>query len=348
MLKNAVAAKDIAQLVGGIIEGNPDVLINKPAKIEEADGNSITFLSNPKYEKYVYQSDAGAILVSNEFVPTSPIAATLIRVNDVYATVAFLLDFFGKITSPTSNSSISKVCSIAESAKIGENCSIGDFTVVSQNAMIGDDSKISPQVFIGQNVIIGKNCVIQAGVKIYHDCVIGDNCILHANIVIGSDGFGFAPQADGTYKKVAQIGNVVIGNDVEIGANTTIDRATMGSTLISNGVKLDNLIQIAHNVEIGENTVIASQTGVAGSTKIGKNCMIGGQVGFAGHIQIADGTKIQAQSGIASTIKEPNTALFGSPAIAYSDFIRSFTVFKKLPDLSKRLDKLEKLFSNKY
>jgi UDP-3-O-[3-hydroxymyristoyl] glucosamine N-acyltransferase len=285
------------------------------------------------------------LLVSHDFVPANPISSTLIRVSDVYASVAVLLDTFGKENEK--EGVISKNAFIHETAEIGENCNIEHFTVVEEHVKIGKNTFIHSNVTIQANVKIGKNCIIHPGVRIYKDCEIGDDCIIHSNVIIGADGFGFAPNENGTFKKVKQLGNVLIEDNVEIGANTTIDRATMGSTIIRSGVKLDNLIMIAHNVEIGKNTVIAAQTGIAGSTKIGENCMIGGQVGIVGHIQIANNTKIQAQSGVSSSVKVEGTALYGSPALPYGDFLKSYVLFKKLPDIQQKIKKLEEALKDK-
>lgn len=338
-----ITARELCALLNGKLEGNPDVVVSGPSKIEEGQPGTLTFLANPKYEHFVYTTKASILLAGEDFTPTQPISATIIRVENVYACVALLLDKFG--SEITQQTGISKQAFVDSSAEIGEGTSIGHFTVVDKQAKIGKNCTIYPQVFIGKDVTIGDNVTLHSGVKIYHKCQLGNNIVLHSNVVIGADGFGFAPQEDGTYKKVAQIGNVLIEDNVEIGSNTTVDRATMGSTYIRRGVKLDNLIMIAHNVEIGENTVIAAQTGIAGSTKIGKNCMIGGQVGIVGHIQIADRTKIQAQSGISRTIKDPDTAWYGSPAIDYGDFLKAQVVFKKLPELQKKINELEKLVS---
>lgn len=338
-----ITARELCALLNGKLEGNPDVVVSGPSKIEEGQPGTLTFLANPKYEHFVYTTKASILLAGEDFTPTQPISATIIRVENVYACVALLLDKFG--SEITQQTGISKQAFVDSSAEIGEGTSIGHFTVVDKQAKIGKNCTIYPQVFIGEDVTIGDNVTLHSGVKIYHKCQLGNNIVLHSNVVIGADGFGFAPQEDGTYKKVAQIGNVLIEDNVEIGSNTTVDRATMGSTYIRRGVKLDNLIMIAHNVEIGENTVIAAQTGIAGSTRIGKNCMIGGQVGIVGHIQIADRTKIQAQSGISRTIKDPDTAWYGSPAIDYGDFLKAQVVFKKLPDLQKKINELEKLVS---
>ena len=335
-----LSAKDLAQLLGGTTEGNPDVVVSAASKIEEGKAGTICFLANPKYEHYAYTTKASILLVSNEFEPTQAISATLIRVKDVYASVAFLLEKFAKQTAQ--NIGLSEKASLHTSALVGQDTSIGDFTVVEKGAKIGANCRISPQVYIGEDVQIGNQVTLYPGVRIYHDCVIGDNCILHANVVIGADGFGFAPQEDGSYKKVAQIGNVIIENNVEIGSNSTIDRATMGSTIIRAGAKLDNLIMVAHNVEIGQNTAIAAQAGIAGSTKVGNNVLIGGQVGIVGHINIPNGTKIQAQSGVTKTVRKENQALYGSPAIAYNNYLRSFAAFKNLPDLVQKVRDLEK------
>ncbi|MEO0339884.1 MAG: UDP-3-O-(3-hydroxymyristoyl)glucosamine N-acyltransferase [Bacteroidota bacterium] len=338
--------KDIANLVGGIVDGDPQIKINRPSRIDEAGGSgSISFYGNPKYEPFVYTTEASALLVPKSFEPKTPIQATLIKVEDVYAAIAILLESFGQKASQPAT--VSDKATIHPSAKIGESVSVGAFSSVGAKTTIGDQSILHDQVFIGDNVTIGKNVTLYPGVKVMADCIIGDHCTLHANVVVGSDGFGFAPQKDGSFKKIPQLGNVVIEDQVEIGSNCTIDRGSIGATLIKRGVKLDNLIQIAHNVEIGENTVIAAQTGIAGSTKIGKNCLIGGQVGFVGHIQIADGTRIQAQSGIMSSVTQPNTALFGSPAIAYRDYLKAYAIFKRLPLLNQKLKQLERLISKK-
>jgi UDP-3-O-[3-hydroxymyristoyl] glucosamine N-acyltransferase len=340
-----LSAIELAKILKGEVEGNPDVKVDRPSKIEEGGVGTISFLGNMKYEEYAYTTTASILLVSKDFTPSRPIRATLIRVPDVYAAVAFLLEQFGQ--QPDRQGGISERASIHDSAQLGEGVSIGAFTSVQSGAFIGDEATIMDQVYIGKDVKLGSNVLIYPGVRILDRCEIGDNSIIHANVVIGSDGFGFAPRQDGSYKKVNHVGNVVLEQDVEIGANTTIDRATMGSTIVRQGVKLDNLVQVGHNVEIGAHTVIAAQTGIAGSTKIGKYCRIGGQVGFVGHVQIADGTQIQAQSGVAGPVREPNQALFGSPAIGYKDFIRSYAVFKKLPALYRKISQLERKLLNK-
>ena len=335
-----LTAQALADLLDGIVDGNPNVLVDRPSKIEEGEPGSISFLGNLKYEEYAYTTKASILLVSKDFSPREAIQPTLVRVDNVYEAIQQLLQHFGQTSSKPAQ--VSGQASIHESAQVGEGVSIGAFTVLQSGVKVGAGSQIHEQVFLGENVEVGKDVILYPGVKLYANTKIGDRVIIHANAVVGSDGFGFVPQADGHYEKIAHVGNVVIEADVEIGANTTIDRGTMGSTLIKRGVKLDNLIQIGHNVMIDEDTVIAAQTGVAGSTKIGKNCRIGGQVGFVGHVTIADGTQIQAQSGIAGPIKEPGTALFGSPAIPYRDYIRSYAVFKKLPELYKRFSLLER------
>jgi len=335
-----ISAKELSQLLNGTIEGDPNVLVSQPSKIEEATKDSICFFANPKYEHYVYSTEASIILVSNDFKPSEPVKATMIRVEDVYKSVSFLLENFAQKNN--GKAEVSAQASVHTSAKLGENVSIGPFVVIEEGVEIGDNCSIQAQVFIGKNAKLGNDILVEPGAKIYHECVIGNHCILHANVVIGSDGFGFAPEEDGTFKKIAQIGNVVLESHVEVGSNTTIDRATMGSTIIRQGVKLDNLIMIAHNVEIGKNTVIAAQSGVAGSTKIGESCMIGGQVGFVGHITVADGVKVQAGTGVSRSVKEEGSTIYGYPHLPYFDYLRSYNIFKKLPQLAKDVDMLKK------
>lgn len=336
-----ITAHEIAHILNGTLEGNSAVTVSQPSKIEEGGKGTLTFLANPKYEHYAYSTEVSILLVNDDFKASQPVLAeAIIRVKDVYAAVAKLLQLFEN--QLVDKKEISSQAFVDASAKIGQNVSIGTFAVVEKDAKIGADSVIFPQVFIGKNARIGKNVILYPGVKIHHNCVIGDNCILHSNVVIGGDGFGFAPEKDGSYTKIPQIGNVIIENDVEIGANTTIDRATMGSTVIKQGTKIDNLVMIAHNVEIGQNTVIAAQAGFAGSGKIGDNCRIGGQAGFVGHIKVANGAQVQAQSGVASPIKKENTAVYGSPALDYKNYLKSYAVFKQLPDLVKRINELEK------
>ncbi len=336
-----ITVRELASFLGGKIEGDPDVQLTKPSKIEEGEPGSITFLSNPRYEHYIYTTNASAVLVNNSFKPSAAVNATLIRVPDVYGAIGQLLQAFDG-NSEEAERKVSDKAHVAESAKIGDNTAVGEGVVISEGAEIGENCIISAQVFVGANAKIGENTVLKPGVKIMKGCELGKNCIIHSNTVVGADGFGFNPDKEGNYQKIPQIGNVVIGDDVEIGANSVIDRATMGSTVIERGVKMDNLIQVAHNVVIGENTVLAAQVGIAGSSKIGKNCMIGGQVGIAGHISIPDRTNIAAQSGLNSAPKESGQNLFGSPAIPYKDFLKSYIGFKKLPELMKKMDALEK------
>lgn len=333
-------ANQIAGLLNGIIEGDPEVSVHKLAKIESGEPGALSFLANPVYTPYIYTTSASIVIVNKSFVPEQTVKSTMIRVDNAYEAFAKLLEMYNQIKM--NQSGISTQAAISKSASLGEDLYIGEFAVIGEKATIGDRVKIFPQVFVGNNVIIGNDTILYPGVKIYSDCAIGNSCVLHAGVVIGGDGFGFAPQEDQNYRKVAQIGNVIIEDHVEIGSNTTIDRATLGSTIIRKGVKLDNLIQIAHNVEIGENTVIAAQTGISGSTRVGRNCMIGGQVGIAGHITIADNVKIGAQSGISSGIKQPGTIVIGSPAIEASNFRRSVVHFKNLSSLFDDIQKLKK------
>jgi UDP-3-O-[3-hydroxymyristoyl] glucosamine N-acyltransferase len=336
------SALQIASMLNGIVEGDNEVAVSGLSKIEEGTPGTLTFLANPKYTSFIYQTKASIAIVSKDFVAeeTLPNTLTIIRVDDAYASFAKLLEAYNQLTKPKPSIHASAV--IADSATIGKDVYIGAFVYIGENTQIGDGAAIHAGTIIGDKVSVGNNSTINAGVKIYADCQIGNHCTLHAGVVIGGDGFGFAPNSENNYAKVPQIGNVIIEDHVEVGANSTIDRATLGSTIIRKGVKIDNLIQIAHNVEIGENTVIAAQTGIAGSTKIGKNCMIGGQVGIVGHITIADGTKIAAQSGVGSDIKEPNTIIQGSPAFSIMDYKKSYVGFRKLPDLMRRIEDLEK------
>ena len=336
-----IAASEIAELLGGKLEGDPAALVSRPGKIEEGGTDALTFLANPRYEQFAYEVPAAVLLAAEDFRPSKPLAArALIRVPDVYEAVRFLLARFDQ--NRHQGNGIDRTAVVHPSANVAEGVSMGAYAVVEAGAGIGKGTVIYPQVYVGRNVQIGDNCVLYPGVRIYHDCVIGNNCTLHANVVIGSDGFGFAPQPDGSYRKINQIGNVVIEDEVEIGANTTIDRATMGSTIVRRGAKLDNLVMVAHNVEIGANTVVAAQAGFAGSTRIGKSCRIGGQSGFVGHITVADGAQVQAQSGVAASIGEEGSAVYGSPALPYSQYLRAYAVFKRLPELLRKLTKLEK------
>ncbi len=334
----------ISQLLNGKIEGNADANVYKLCKIEEGEQGGLSFLANPQYTPYIYDTNATAVIVNTDLVLEKPVKTTLIRVENAYQAFAKLLEMYDQIKR--NKVGISEKSAIHESVKMGETCYVGEFAVIGENVRIGNNVKIYPQVYIGENTQIGENTMIYPGVKIYSDTVIGNNVIIHAGSVIGADGFGFAP-SDSEYAKVSQIGNVVIEDRVEIGANTCIDRATLGSTIVRKGVKLDNLIQIAHNVVVGENTVMASQTGVSGSTKVGKNCMFGGQVGIAGHATIADGVKIAAQSGIPSNVKQENAVLFGSPAMDASDYRRVAIHFKNLDKIVKRLNALESQLNEK-
>ncbi|MCL9809442.1 UDP-3-O-(3-hydroxymyristoyl)glucosamine N-acyltransferase [Flavobacterium luminosum] len=332
-------AEQIAGILDGEVVGNPKAEVFKLSKIEEGTEGSLTFLANPKYINYIYETKATITIVNHTFVPESEISTTLIKVEDAYKSFSKLLEFYNQIK--LNKVGIEVPCVLSESSKHGANFYLGSFSYIGENVVIGDNVKIYPNSFVGDNVVIGDNTVIFAGAKIYSETIIGKNCTIHSGVIVGADGFGFAPNENGEYSKVPQIGNVIIEDNVDIGACTTIDRATLGSTIIRKGVKLDNQIQIAHNVEIGENTVIAAQTGVAGSTKIGKNCIIGGQVGIAGHLSIGDGVKVQAQTGIARNIKN-NEVLQGSPALAYNDFNKSYVYFKKLPKIVSELEELKK------
>ncbi|MDB5253734.1 MAG: UDP-3-O-(3-hydroxymyristoyl) glucosamine N-acyltransferase [Flaviaesturariibacter sp.] len=335
-------AAQIALLLNGTIEGNADAAVTSFGKIEEAQDGQLTFLANPKYEEYLYTTQASIAIVQEGYELRQPVTPTLIRVADAYSAFAQLLRQYQEMVSQQLKG-IQQPSFIAPSARIGEDVFVGAFTYIGNNVKIGANSKVYPNCFIGDNVTIGENCILHPGVKVYHDCVLSNFVVIHAGTVVGGDGFGFAPQADGSFKKVPQIGNVIIEDHVEVGANTTIDRATMGSTIIREGAKLDNLIQIAHNVEIGKSTVIAAQAGVSGSTKIGNHVLIGGQAGLVGHIQIADGSKINAQSGVSKSLKEPYSSVTGSPASDYTSALRSQAVFRNLPNLEKRIAELEKI-----
>jgi UDP-3-O-[3-hydroxymyristoyl] glucosamine N-acyltransferase len=333
-------ASVIAGFLKGEVEGNPGISVNTIAKIEEGHEGALSFLANPKYEHYLYTTDSSIVLVNKTFVPSEKVKATLIRVDNAYESFAALLRLVDQ--ARPKKKGIHPAAVIESSAKVGSDAYIGPHAYIGENCQIGDGCSVYPNVYIGDNTKVGNNCVLYPGVTVYHECVLGEGCIIHAGSVIGSDGFGFAPQSESEYMKIPQLGNVVLEDNVEIGANVTIDRATMGSTIIHKGVKLDNLIQIGHNVEVGDNTVMAAQSGISGSTKLGKNCMVGGQVGFAGHIKIANGTKIGAQAGILGEIKEENTAIIGSPAFDLRQFMKSSVLFKRLPDLKTKIDTLEK------
>ena len=332
-------AEQIAGILEGEVIGNPSAEVHKLSKIEEGTEGSLTFLSNPKYQNYIYTTQATITIVNKSFEAEQPISSTLIKVEDAYQSFSKLLEYYNQVK--LMKSGIEQPSVISENVTYGTDLYLGSFCYVGKNVIIGNNVKIYPNTFIGDNVTIGNNCVFFAGVRIYSETEIGDNCVIHSGTIVGSDGFGFAPHDDGTYSKIPQIGNVILEDDVEVGSCTTIDRATMGSTVIRKGVKLDNQIQIAHNVEIGEHTVIAAQTGIAGSTKIGRNCMIGGQVGISGHLTIGDNVRIQAQSGIGKNIKD-GEIIQGSPAFNYGDFSKSYVHFKNLPKIVSDLDALKK------
>lgn len=334
-----LTAKQLAELVHGTVDGDEHVKINTYSKIEEAHEGSLTFLANPKYTHFIYSTQASAVLVHNDFVAEHPIKATLIRVEDPYSTLAILLNMLQESLNPRKKG-IEQPSYVSEGVALPEDIYLGAFAYIGKGVKIGKGAQIYPQVYVGDNVTIGENVTLYPGCRIYHGCKIGDNCIIHAGVVIGSDGFGFAPH-NGDFIKISQVGNVVIEDNVEIGANTTLDRATMGSTVIRHGVKLDNLIQVGHNVEIGENTVMAAQTGIAGSTKIGKNNMFGGQVGIAGHITIGDNNGIGAQSGIPNNLGS-GLRVIGSPVVNALDFARQQVYFKRLPEMANDIKKLKK------
>lgn len=336
-------AKQICELLNGTLEGDPAVKVSRLSKIEEGTPGSLTFLANPKYESFLYSTHASLAIVNRDFQPDRPVVPALIRVDDAYQAFVRLLEVYNQLQRDKQG--IEQPSFISPSAVLGENCYVGAFAYIGNNVRVGNKVKIYPQVYIGDNVVIGDNTTLFSGARVYSDCVIGRDCTLHTGVVVGADGFGFTPNRENEYQKVAQIGNVIIEDHVEIGANSTVDRATLGSTIIRKGAKLDNLIQIAHNVEIGENTVIAAQTGVAGSTKIGRDCMIGGQVGIVGHITIADKVKIAAQSGIGSSIVTPGEIVQGSPAFNIGDYKRTYVVFRKLPQMERRIQELEQMLA---
>jgi len=339
------SAAQIAQVIHGKVEGDQESIVVSFGKIEEAKAGELSFLANPKYEEYLYTTEASIVIINEHQELKQAVKSTLIRVQDAYMAFAGLLDAYQQMKS-AQLSGIQEPSYIHTTATIGENTFIGAFAYLGENVKIGNGSKIYPGAYLGNNVTIGENTVIHPGVKIYQECVIGNHVIIHAGTIIGGDGFGFAPLPDGKLKKIPQIGNVIIEDNVEIGANSTIDRATIGSTIIKSGAKLDNLLQIAHNVEVGSNTVIAAQAGISGSTKIGKNVMIGGQAGIVGHIVIADGSKINAQSGVSKSMKTPNTAVTGSPAYDYTAALRSQAAARNLPQMEKRIKNLEDWLKN--
>ena len=331
-------AQQIAAFLRGTVEGDLEVKVSNFSKIEEGKPGTLTFLANPKYEHHIYHTEASIVLVNQDFTPTEPIHTTLIRVENAYTALAQLLNMVEQAKSKKSG--VDSTAFIAPTASVGEDCYIGNMAYIGERVKLGNNCQVYPFAYIGDNVEIGDNTILYPHVTVYHDCRIGQHCILHAGSVIGADGFGFAPEGE-QYKKIPQLGNVVIEDNVEIGANTTIDRAVMDSTIIRQGVKLDNLIQIAHNVEVGENTVMAAQVGIAGSVKVGKHCMFGGQVGLAGHIQIADDVTLGAQAGVISSVKEATT-LLGAPAIQARNFMRSSAIFNRLPELYRTIGQLQR------
>jgi len=331
----------IAALLQGEVYGNGEEKISRIGKIQDAGKGAITFLANPKYEKFIYSTEASVVIVKNDFKPEKKINSTLIKVEDPYSGFTKLLEEYEKINS-YAKVGIEAPSFIAEDVIVGEKIYRGAFSYIGQKVRIGNNVKIYPHVYIGDEVTIGNNCILHTGVKIYAGTVIRNNCIVHAGSVVGSDGFGFAPQEDGTYKKIPQVGNVILKDNVEIGANTVVDCATLGSTVVEKGVKLDNLVQLAHNVEIGENTVIAAQSGISGSTKLGKNCVVAGQVGLVGHIEIADKVTLAAKTGLAKSIKKPGSVIFGYPAMDHKHYLKCHAIFRNLPELSRKVQDLEK------
>jgi UDP-3-O-[3-hydroxymyristoyl] glucosamine N-acyltransferase len=332
-------AQQIADILNGTVDGNPDVKVNNISKIEEGNPNSLTFLSNPKYETYVYSTKAGVILVNTDFTPSTPLESTLIRVPNAYAALAVLLDMIaGQLKKKKEG--VDPSAFVHPSANVGEGCYIGALAFIGENVRIGNNCKVYPYTYIGDDVTVGDGCIFYPHVTVYDGSLIGDSCIMHAGSVIGADGFGFAPEGE-QYKKIPQLGNVILEDDVEIGANTTIDRAVMGSTIIRKGAKLDNLVQVAHNVEIGENTVMAAQTGISGSVKIGRHCKFGGQSGVAGHITVGDHVSVGGQAGVIGNI-DPGRTILGAPAIDSKAFMRSSVVFGRLPDMYRTIEKLQR------
>ncbi len=332
-------ASQIANLLEGEVDGNPEIAVHKLAKIEEGEKGSLTFLANPKYTHYIYSTEASITIVNKDFVPEQQLSTTLIKVDDAYKSFSRLLEYYNQVKF--NKIGLEEPIYVSETAKYGQDFYLGAFSYLGNNVNIGDRVKVYPNVYIGDNVSIGNDVVVFAGAKIYSESIIGNNCVIHSGAIIGADGFGFTPDDNGEYSKVPQTGNVILEDNVDVGAGTTIDRATLGSTILRRGVKLDNQIQIAHNVEIGENTAIAAQTGVAGSTKIGKNCLIGGQVGIVGHITIGDRVRIQAQSGIGRNVKD-DEVLQGSPALNYGDYNKSYVHFKNLPKIVNKINEIDK------
>lgn len=333
------SALQIANYLGGTVIGDEDVTVNTLSKIEDAQPGALSFLSNPKYTPYIYETKASIVIIDDNFIQEKEVSSTLVKVQDAYAAFAQLLELYNQVKH--SKSGLEQPLFKSESATLGEDVYVGAFSYIGENVKIGNNTKIYPQCHISDNVVIGDNCLVFPGVKIMADSIVGNHVTLHSGVVVGSDGFGFAPNQENSYNKIPQIGNVIIEDHVDIGANSVIDRATMGSTIIRKGVKIDNLVQVAHNVEIGDNTVIASQTGIAGSAKIGKNCMIAGQVGIIGHITIGNGVKIAAQSGIGKSVAD-NEIIQGSPAFNFADYKKSYVYFRKLPQLAQDINQIEK------
>lgn len=333
-------ASQIAALLGGTVDGNPETEVWNVAKIEEGAPGMLSFLANPKYTPYIYTTKSSVVIVNRDFEAKEPVGATLIRVEDAYASFAKLLAFYDQMSQDKHG--VSSLAFVSQTAKCGENLYLGEFAFVGENVTLGNNVKLYPQVYVGDGCVIGDDTVLYPGVRLYRNTVIGRRCIIHAGAVIGADGFGFAPQEDGHYDKIPQVGNVVIEDDVEVGANTTIDRSTMGSTHIHKGVKLDNLVHLAHNVEVGENSALAAQVGISGSTHLGKNCVVGGQSGFVGHLHIADGSKFGGQSGIMGNIKEPNQEFMGTPILPLRQYLVSNARFRHIDEMSRKLETLEK------
>ncbi|MCQ9157864.1 UDP-3-O-(3-hydroxymyristoyl)glucosamine N-acyltransferase [Parabacteroides distasonis] len=333
------SAQQIAGFLNGTIEGDPNVKVSNFSKIEEGKPGTLTFLANLKYAHHIYNTEASIVLVNNDFKPEQPIRATLVKVENAYAALAMLLNLVEQ--SKSKKKGVDSTAFIAASATVSDDCYVGNFAYIGEGVKMGKNCMVYPHAYIGDHVTVGDNCVFYPHATVYENCIIGNNCILHAGSVVGADGFGFAPEGE-TYKKIPQLGNVIIEDDVEIGANTTIDRAVMDSTIIHRGVKLDNLVQIAHNVEVGENTVMAAQVGIAGSVKVGKHCMFGGQVGLAGHIHVADHVVFGAQAGVISDVKEATTLLLGAPAINAKNFMRSSAIFNRLPDIYRSLGQMQR------
>jgi UDP-3-O-[3-hydroxymyristoyl] glucosamine N-acyltransferase len=330
----------IAEFLKGSVEGNPDATVSDISKIEEGKPGTLSFLANPKYEKFIYETQSSIVIVNADFQPQKEISATLVRVKNAYESFAALLRLYEQ--SKPKKTGISNMAVISDTASMGKELYVGEFTVISENASIGDGVQLYPQVYVGDHVKIGEGTILHPGVKVYEGCEIGAHCVIHAGAVIGADGFGFVPNQENNYEKIPQVGKVLIEDHVEVGANTTVDRATLGATILRKGVKLDNLVMIGHNVEIDENTVIAAQSGISGSTKVGKNCMFGGQVGLIGHINIASGVKIAAQSGITKDIKEEGIVIQGSPAFEFGPYQRSYLLFRNLPKIREQINELER------